>query len=197
MTKVTIVYHSGSGRTQIVAEHILKGLQSVPGIEANLITTEAAIANLEVLQDAETIVFGTPTYMGSVSTAFKAFMDATAGIWFQQLWKDKLAAGFTNSQGMSGDKFNTLNTLATFAGQHAMTWISQGIMTQPASNGGSLNRLGSYMGLMTQTSLQAASPPPEDLETAERFGQRIGEMTLQWVRGKQTVGSPNADLISI
>lgn len=187
MPKVTIVYYSGSGRTKLVAEHVLKGLQSVPDIEAHLLTAEEATNNLDGLGDADAIIFGTPTYMGCVAAQFKAFMDATGGIWFQQLWKDKIAAGFTNSQGPSGDKLNTLTTLSIFAGQHSMIWVNQGLMIQPTENGGLLNRLSSWNGLMTQTAQHAPSPPPEDLETAERFGQRIGEATLRWVRGKQAI----------
>ncbi len=38
-------------------------------------------------------------------------------------WSDKLAAGFTNSKTMSGDKLNTLFDLAAFAAQHGMIWV--------------------------------------------------------------------------
>jgi len=185
MAKATIVYHSGSGRTKIVAEHVLKGLQSVPDIEAKLMTAEEATNNLELLDKVDAIIFGTPTYMGTVSATFKAFMDATSKTWFEQRWKDKIAAGFTNSAGLSGDKLNTIVTLSVFAGQHSMIWVSQAIMpSQDPESGLPLNRIGGWNGMMSQTDLHAESPHPGDLKTAELFGQRIGEVTLQWVRGK-------------
>ncbi|MGK7905400.1 MAG: flavodoxin family protein [Hormoscilla sp.] len=186
MAKATIVYHSGSGRTKIVAEHVLKGLQSVPDMEAKLMTAEEATNNLELLDQVDAIIFGTPTYMGTVSAPFKAFMDATSKTWFVQGWKDKIAAGFTNSAALNGDKLNTLITLSVFAAQHSMIWVSQGIMPSEddPESGLTLNRLGSGNGMMSQTDTHAKSPHPGDLKTAELFGQRIGEVTLQWVRGK-------------
>ena len=43
--------------------------------------------------------------MGAPSAAFKAFAEGTAKAWADNLrWKDKIAAGFTNSQNIHGDK---------------------------------------------------------------------------------------------
>lgn len=42
-------------------------------------------------------------------------------------WRDKVAAGFTNSGSKSGDKVNTLISLAIFAAQHHMHWVSLGL----------------------------------------------------------------------
>ncbi|MDX2270628.1 MAG: flavodoxin family protein [Cyanobacteriota bacterium] len=179
MAKVAIVYHSGSGRTALVAERVLAGLQKVEGIDTLYLKADEATQNLDRLNDVDTIVLGTPTYMGDVAVPIKVFMEATGGIWFSQSWKDKLAAGFTNSLGLSGDKVHTLTTLSVFAAQHSMIWISQGLMAQADQN-----RLSSWLGLATQTDYQAPSPPAVDLETAEKFGQRIGEVTRRWVRGR-------------
>ncbi|MEN9206065.1 MAG: flavodoxin family protein [Thermostichales cyanobacterium SZTDM-1c_bins_54] len=179
MAEVSIVYYSGSGRTAQVAERVYQGLVAVPGVTARLITVAAAMEDLGQLDSADTIVFGTPTYMGSVAAPMKAFMDATSQTWYVQGWKDKLAAGFTNSVGLNGDKLNTLQTLAIFAAQHSMIWISQGLMTGPDQN-----RLSSWLGLMTQTDQGADSPHPTDLATAEQFGHRIAQITLRWVKGQ-------------
>ena len=54
-------------------------------------------------------IFGAPTYMGSPSAQFKAFAEATSKVRADNLrWKDKIAAGFTNSQAINGDKLNSL-----------------------------------------------------------------------------------------
>ena len=58
----------------------------------------------ETLAAADAIVFGSPTYMGNVSWQFKSFADASSKPWYGQAWKDKLAAGFTNSASINGDK---------------------------------------------------------------------------------------------
>ena len=74
------------------------------------------------------IVFGAPTYMGGLSAPFKSFMESTSKLWLQQRWKDKLAAGFTNSGSLYGDKANALGELCCFAAQHGMVWISLGML---------------------------------------------------------------------
>jgi NAD(P)H dehydrogenase (quinone) len=180
--KIIIVYHSGSGHTKVVAEHIAKGaLQEVQ--EVTLIPVQEAQARLKELEEADTIVFGSPTYFGNVSAEFKKFMELTGGIWFNQVWKDKLAAGFTNSSTRNGDKLNTLINLSLFAAQHGMMWIPLGIMPQYDEKGRQLeepNGMGSYLGLMTMSDNSYTEfSAPADLITAERFGQRIGRITLQ------------------
>ena len=47
------------------------------------------------LAQADAIIFGAPTYMGSASAVFKQFMEAASKVWMAQGWRDKIAAGFT------------------------------------------------------------------------------------------------------
>src|SRR3712207_5228605 len=120
MSKVTVVYHSGNGHTAVQARAVARGAASAEESEVAAVSVEEAGQNWEVLHAADALIFGSPTYMGGVSAQFKGFMDSTGGIWYQQLWKDKLAAGFTNSGDQSGDKLNTLVQLVIFAAQHGM-----------------------------------------------------------------------------
>ncbi len=178
-TNVAIVYHSGYGHTKAQAEAVHRGAASVPGLIATILTTEAAIRDFTPLNNADCIIFGTPTYMGSASAKFKEFQEAASKIWFQQGWKDKLAAGFSNSSGLSGDKQNTLTQLWVNAMQHGMIWISQGLMPD-----GKLNRVGSWGGAMSQSPQESKVPVAEDLVTAEQFGRRVAEVAVRWVRGR-------------
>ncbi|MDD9850075.1 flavodoxin, partial [Escherichia coli] len=76
----------------------------------------------DVLDASQGIIFGSPTYMGSVTADFKKFMDSTSKRWKNRLWQGKLAAGFANSGGLSGDKLAVLQQLNIFAMQHGMLW---------------------------------------------------------------------------
>ena len=69
MPQIVVLYHSGYGHTEQVAQHIVKGAASVVGIEPVLMSVSAV--DWGVLAQAETLIFGAPTYMGSVSAAFK------------------------------------------------------------------------------------------------------------------------------
>jgi len=192
MTTVAIVYHSGFGHTKVVAEAVQRGAGSVEGVEAKLFAAgdfDPPDENKQYhgawheLADADAIIFGSPTYMGSVAAGLKTFMEHTSPLWYRQEWKDKIAAGFTNSGGLSGDKLSTLFDLAAFAAQHSMIWVTQGIFYDPEG----INRLGAWLGLMTQADPGKgpdAAPPEEDRRTAERFGARVAEATVRWARGQ-------------
>ncbi len=38
-------------------------------------------------------------------------------------WRNKVAAGFTNSGAQNGDKLHSLISMALFAAQHGMLWV--------------------------------------------------------------------------
>ena len=186
MANVVIVYHSGFGHTARQAAAVAEGVASVVGAIPLLVPVESAEEHGAALAAADAIIFGSPTYMGGVSAPFKAFMDASSKVWFTHGWKDKLAAGFTNSASHSGDKLNTLISLAVFAAQHGMMWVSLGLKPGNNTSAGSsedLNRLGSYLGAMAQSNADAGpeiAPPSSDLQTAHALGRRVAEAALRW-----------------
>ncbi len=183
---ISIVYHSAKQCTKRVAE-LLAAAIPAGDIQVCLLSTEEAIAGIERLHSSNTIVFGCMASFGTVSAGFKKFMEATAGFWYQQTWKDKLAAGFTCSSTVSGDKLNALDTLFHFAAQHSMQWISLGIL--PRFCGGwqtdGQNRLASYIGLMVQAEEGLAENhelPDGDLLTIELFGRRLRDVTMTYFK---------------
>ncbi len=184
MSKVVVVYHSGYGHTQRMAQSVAEGAN------AELIAIDAD-GNLpeggwEALAAADAIIMGSPTYMGSVSWQFKKFADASSKPWFAQRWKDKIAAGFTNSAGMNGDKLSTLHYLFTLAMQHGMIWVSQGLMPSntKAAQRNDVNYLVSYSGAIAQSPSDAGANEmlPGDLETARLYGQRVAATAARFVK---------------
>jgi len=190
MTTVSVVYHSGYGHTARLANAVADGARAAGGTKVHLVSVDKIDQHWGDLEQSDAIIFGSPTYMGSVSAPFKAFMDASSKVWFQQKWKDKLAAGFTNSGSPSGDKLNTLIQLAVFAAQQGMIWVSAGMM--PGSNTtqskpDEINRIGSYLGVMAQSLVDAGpdiAPPPVDLATAEALGNRVATIARQHQAGR-------------
>lgn len=197
MSNVCVVYHSGFGHTKALAQAVAEGARSVGGCAVTLVDVddlEGPESNQygeawAPLNEADAIVFGCPTYMGSVSAGLKRFFEQSSGIWFQQGWKDKLAAGFTNSASQSGDKLNSLVDMAIFAAQHSMIWVSLGLMPGNNSSQGKvtdLNRIGSYLGAMAQSNADEGpdvAPPPQDRETGFALGKRVAEAADRWIAG--------------
>jgi multimeric flavodoxin WrbA len=191
--RVAIAYHSGFGHTARQARAVAQGASSVPHTEASLHDVAELTDELwDALDRADAIIFGSPTYMGSPSAVFKTLAEGTSRAWADHLrWKDKVAAGFTNSQNLNGDKLNTLMAFAILAAQHGMHWVSLGMYPGWNTSTGSpedLNRLGSFLGAMAQSDGDAdleLAPPASDLQTAEALGRRVALVTQQWVRGRE------------
>ena len=174
MSKTVVVYHSGYGHTQRVAQFVAEGAK------AQLIAIDAdghvSDADWTAINAADAIIFGSPTYMGMVSWQFKKFADATSKQWMSGAWKDKVAGGFTISASPSGDKLSTIQYFITLAMQQGMVWIGQ---AQP--NDGSINRLGSSSGVMAQVgpTSPAADIPQGDLDTGKAYGARVAHMAAK------------------
>jgi NAD(P)H dehydrogenase (quinone) len=196
MTHVAIVYHSGFGHTKLQAEAVERGAAAVEGVETLLLSAEDASADIDQLDAADAIVFGSPTYMGSMSAEMKKFLEASAAKWYTQAWRDKVAGAFTNSSSFSGDKLNTLVGLMITAMQQGMIYV--GLSMLPAAGDPdsmsriegpgpeTLNRVGSSVGPMA-TSFQVDAgdaPGAGDLATAEAYGSRVATITQQLARGR-------------
>jgi multimeric flavodoxin WrbA len=178
MSKITVVFHSGYGHTQRMAQAVAQGAEAeLLAIDADGNLPDSAWTSLN---EADAIIMGSPTYMGSVSWQFKKFADASSKAWFTQQWKDKLFAGFTNSATMNGDKHSTLHYLFTLAMQHGGLWVGTGMMPSNAKSAqrNDVNYVGSSSGAMATTPSDASANEmlPGDLETARLFGKRVQEV---------------------
>lgn len=179
MSKIAIVYHSGYGHTEVLAKAISEGAKEF-GAEVTLMKCEKVDFN--VLNASDAIIFGCPTYMGTVSAEMKVFMDSCNPIWKTQRWRNKIAAGFTNSTAYSGDKLNTLMQFVLFSMQMGMVWAGLDIMAGNVSSKGTekeMNRIGSWVGMMGQSNSDETAetaPPESDRKTARYFGKRIAEL---------------------
>lgn len=184
--KVAVAYHSGYGHTEVLAQAVAAGVENAGAVAVTVSVADIDTVDWDALNSADAIIFGSPTYMGSVSGQFKTFMDASSKIWFEGGWKDKLAAGFTNSASQSGDKLNTLIQLSVYAAQQGMNWISLGLMPGNNSSQGAatdLNRIGSYLGAMAQSNSDEGAevtPPQADRETAQILGARVAAAARRW-----------------
>ncbi|WP_322104819.1 flavodoxin family protein [Paraburkholderia sp. J41] len=189
MSRIVIAYHSGYGHTKKLAESVLEGAAGA-GADAKLIAVDGIDdAGWAELDAADAIVFGAPTYMGGPSAQFKTFADASSKAWFTQKWKDKIAAGFTNSATMNGDKFSTIQYFVTLAMQHGMIWTGTGMMpaNTKAATRNDINFVGGFAGLLAQSPADATpeeGPLPGDHETARAFGVRVAAVTERWLAGR-------------
>jgi multimeric flavodoxin WrbA len=184
---VSIVHDSGYGHTTRQAQAVAAGAARVAGVEVKLIAVADGNIPWDTLAQSDAIVFGSPTYNGTISARLKQFMeDSTRPAWLPQAWRNKVAAGFTNSGAMHGDKLNALVTMALFAAQHGMVWV--GLDLFPGKTPEERNRVGGWLGAMAQSddASPEVTPPASDLDTAAHLGQRVAELARQLRAGAAT-----------
>ena len=181
---LAVAYHSGFGHTAVMADAVAAGARDAAAHVTVIEVEDMTDADWNVLDTADSIVFGSATYMGNVSAGFQAFAEQTGRRCLNGTWRDKVAAGFTNSGAKGGDKMHTLTSLAVFAAQHHMHWVNLGLGAGWNSAAGSeddLNRLGFWLGAGAQTDVDANPEQvhPSDVRTCRHLGRRVALVTRQ------------------
>jgi NAD(P)H dehydrogenase (quinone) len=197
---VAVAYHSGFGHTAVLADAVAAGAREA-GADVSIVAVDRMSDEVwDILDGSDGIVFGTATYMGNVSAGFQTFAEQTGRRCMNGTWRDKVAAGFTNSGAKSGDKLNTLVSLSVFAAQHHMHWVNLGLGPGWNSSTGTendLNRLGFWLGAGAQTDVDANPDRvhPSDVQTCRHLGRRVALVTRQLNVGRAAnpaVSSPEA-----
>ena len=171
MATIAIVYFSGYGHTARQAEAVREGAESVKDSEVSVYRINEAgdlpSGALEELGLADAIVYGSPTYMGGPARQFKKFADSSAKAFFVRRWKDKLAAGFTNSASINGDKYSTIQYFWTLSQQHGQVWVGTGLLpaNKSANHPADVNWTAGFGGAL------AVSPSDASPEEAPRSGE--------------------------
>lgn len=185
--KICIVYYSGNGHTEKLMAYIKEGILSASLAQVFPINVSSlSKESWQHLNNAEAIIFGSPTYMGGVAAPFKAFMDASGNFWLEQPWANKMAAGFTIGTAYSGDKLGTLMQMAIFACQHSMIWLGQSHLGSKYSlDDQDINQSGSWLGMMATSSQdKSLKINSGDAETARLFGKRIAYAVKRWAESR-------------
>ncbi|WP_415567111.1 flavodoxin family protein [Komagataeibacter saccharivorans] len=186
MSRIAIVYFSGYGHTARLADAVALGVAEIPGTEAVSLRIDPdgnlPEGGLDQLAAADAIIYGSPTYMGGPAWQFKKFAESTARIWLAEGWKDKIAAGFTNSATVNGDKAITLIYFWTLSQQHGQIWVGTGLLpaNTKANGPGDVNWSGGSVGIMAISPSDASTeeaPRTGDLETGRLAGQRVALVT--------------------
>jgi len=185
-TKIAIVYTTQCQHTLRLAESVAIGIDAVQ-ITPQLINVQnLADIDWPSIHKAQAIIFASPTYMGGISGEMKLFFDKTGDFWLKQPWSNKIAAGMTVGTSPSGDKLGALIQMSIFAAQQGMIWVGQNHTgSKHTDDNLGINNNGSWLGLMATSVDRDGSNNSElislqDQNTAQLFGQRVGEACKRW-----------------
>ena len=154
MTKVLVVYHSRTGNTATMAEAVVIGVRnaSVDGELKKM--DEASMADLI---GADGMIFGSPTYFGSVSGEMKHFIDRSVTI--RGKLENKVGAAFTSSGSLSGGNETTLLSIIEAMLIHGMI-----VLGDPMETGGHYG------------AVSVGHPDEEALKTCTKLGERVADL---------------------
>ena len=97
--KITILYHSETGNTELAARQIGEGALTVPDTEVRLVSlTRLTEEDEAYLKESSVVIFGTPTYVANMSWKLKEFFDTQLQISFS----GKLGAAFATENYANG-----------------------------------------------------------------------------------------------
>ncbi len=112
MAKILVVYHSGTGNTEAMAEAVAEGVKGVAGIEIFLRKAKEASVNDLLVADA--IAFGSPTHFLDMADVLKALFDQA------QLLRNELAGklfvAFTSGGGSEAKSLQSIENMGVSCG---------------------------------------------------------------------------------
>lgn len=161
MARVLIVYDSRTGNTEKMAKAVEQGA-SEAGASVRLVkVNDARLADLEW---AEGMIFGSPTYFGTMSARMKGFIDKSVGLYVKGKLKNKVGAAFTSADGTGSGAETTVMSLVTAMVQHEMLIVSAP-GREPEWPG--------WYGVIADGLCVVGSPDQKILESCRKLGERV------------------------
>jgi len=105
--KVLVLYYSRTGHTEGLAKEVLRGAESVPGVQGILKTAAEVTRDDFITSDA--IIAGSPVYFGTMAAELKKVFDDFVGI--RKQMENKIGAAFTTSGSPAGGKETTIMSI--------------------------------------------------------------------------------------
>jgi len=189
------------GHIRQMAEAVAAGVREVPGCEAVLkrvpetLSSEVLgkmgaldaqksmeqipVATVDDLENADAIVFGTPTRFGNMCGQMRQYLDATGGLWMKGALVGKVGSVFASSATQHGGQESTILSFHTTLLHHGMV-----IVGLPYSFAGQMGVTeltgGSPYGASTITGGQGERMPSENELAGARFqGAHVARIALK------------------
>lgn len=151
MTEILVLYYSRHGHVAEMAEHVARGVLSVPGCNPRVRTVPSLDGNLDLpssgppyvvksdLRECAGLALGSPTRFGNMAAPLKAFLDSTSDLWLSGDLIDKPAAVFTATSTQHGGQESTLLSMMLPLLHHGMLIVgvpySEAALSETTSGG--------------------------------------------------------------
>jgi NAD(P)H dehydrogenase (quinone) len=202
--KIQIIFYSTYGHVYRMAEAVAEGARKVSGAEVTLyqvaelipdetlerIGAKAArqafahvpVANPEAMDEADAIIFGTPTRFGNMTAQMRNFLDQTGQMWAKGALIGKVGSVFTSTATQHGGQETTITSFHSTLLHHGFVLVGvpyscPGLTNMNEITGGSPYGAGTLAGPDGKR-----SPSENELDIARFQGRHVAEITAKLVR---------------
>ncbi|MEM8535874.1 MAG: NAD(P)H:quinone oxidoreductase [Chloroflexota bacterium] len=156
-----------------------QGVASNPKWAAHLQATQSVPeAQLDDLEWADAVIFGTPTRFGLPAAQLKQYIDSAGGLWFQGKLANKVVSSFTSAATTHGGHETTLVALNN-------TFYHWGaIIVPPGYNDQVQFQTGTPYGTTFVSNNGELTPDDASKASAEFQGRRVAEIAAQLIAGR-------------
>jgi len=202
--KILVLYYSAYGHIHRMAEAVAEGAREVEGaevilrrvpetlpedilvntgiLEAQKAFSHVPIVKLEELEEADAIIFGTPTRFGNMAGQMRQFLDGTGGLWARGALVGKVGSVFTSTATQHGGQESTILNFHTTLLHHGMIIVGLPY-TFAGQSGVDEIKGGSPYGASTITGDDGERYPSQvELEAARYQGRHVASITAKLVR---------------
>ncbi len=145
MKRILVVFYSMYGHVRQLAEAVAEGIGQIPGCEAVLrrvpetlpqevldkmgaLEAQKRMAHIPVvemdeLEAADAVVFGTPTRFGNMCGQMRQFLDATGQLWMRGALVGKVGSVFASTGTQHGGQETTITSFHTTLLHHGMVIV--------------------------------------------------------------------------
>jgi len=191
---VLVLYYSHGGSVASMAEHMVRGVEKLSGMEALLRCVPSVSADTQAskddipedgplycteedLRNCSGLLLGSPVRFGNMAAALKYFLDGTSNLWLTGALVNKPAAVFTSSSSLHGGQESTLLSMMLPLLHHGM--IMAGIpYTEPGlmntQTGGTPYGVSHFAGKESNPTLSQ-----DEIDLCQAQGQRIAQLAKQ------------------
>lgn len=191
--KVLIAFYSRNGNTAALAEAVAEGAREA-GAEVKLRRVDEFVSD-EVIakapgwkesrealkakyppptpqdaEDADAVIFGTPTRFGNASAELKSYIDSLGGLWFRGALNGKVGSAFTSTSTTHGGNEATILTLYIPLAHLGFIIVPTGY-ADPA-----MFAAGSPYGASSVSGQNNTPPTEQDLAAARHQGRRVAQV---------------------
>ncbi|PLX93269.1 MAG: NAD(P)H:quinone oxidoreductase [Desulfuromonas sp.] len=197
-TKIKIIFYSTYGHVYEMAKAVAEGARSVADTEvtiyrvAELMDDETVarigaaeaqkafvdfpVATPDVLEDADAIIFGTPTRFGNMAAQMRNFLDQTGGLWAKGGLIGKVGSVFASTGTQHGGQETTITSFHTTLFHHGMVVVGVPYSEPALVNMDEITG-GTPYGATTLAGSDGSRQPSENELTIARFqGKHVAQI---------------------